>query len=121
MAGRTGWHGIDTTDGRRLVYLFRHCTVSYFIDLEFARKGDALTYMLAGCMDEVNLGSQIKPLSVLKMMLQNTLVRGVFIAEVKGDPAPGVSGICITCLMGGGEDHHAFAIAGHGGRGVGGG
>ena len=100
LAGRTGWHGVDTTVGRRLFYLLNHCGISYFIDLEVVREGHALSYTFTGDVEQMDLGSQIKPLIVLENDLRDAAIRGVFAAEVKGEPAAGASGVCIMCCRG---------------------
>ena len=47
LAGRTGWHGIDTTNaGQRMIWLHRCLGRPWFIDLEPNRDGPALSYSL---------------------------------------------------------------------------
>ena len=62
LAGRTGWHGIQTTTEKIMFFLACHGGQTHYIDLAPIRLGDELAYAFTG---EFDLVEQLQPLTLL--------------------------------------------------------
>ena len=84
LAGRAGWHGLQTATEKSMFFLICHNRVTYYVDLEPYRRTAAahagLTYALT---EEFNLDLQLRPLSALDASIPDAGVLGVFCYEVE--------------------------------------
>ena len=62
LAGRTGWHGIESITGPRMFFLVCHAGETFYIDLEPNRTENRLAYTIDKDFD---LWTQLEPLSLL--------------------------------------------------------
>ena len=84
LDGRTGWHGLVTSDGGVLFYLLRHRGRSWCVDLSPHRvKGG---YVLR---QDFKLREQLKPLANLEETLPDDRVKQTVHFIVRGSPATG--------------------------------
>ncbi len=74
LAGRIGWHGVQTTTEKKMFFLECHDRNTFFIDLEPNRVGTDLAYVFNGDFD---LMQQLKPLGSLDAAYPNDVVSGV--------------------------------------------
>ena len=88
FAGRTGWHGINTTTDKMMFFLVCHHGKTFFIDLEPYRvTGDDVSYAFTQDFDLVR---QLKPLSSLDAAITDDVVMGrAFRFEVGTTPTTG--------------------------------
>ena len=81
LAGRCGWHGLQTNTCKMMVVLMSNGGVTYYIDLEPNRVApDVVSYALTCDFD---LGSQLHPLADLDAQHADRDVRGAYTFEVE--------------------------------------
>ena len=88
FAGRTGWHGIQTTTDKMMFFLAWHHGKTFFIDLEPNRvTGHDVSYALT---QDFDLVGQLKPLSSLDAAITDDVVKGrTFRFDVHTTPTTG--------------------------------
>ena len=94
LAGRCGWHGLQTNASKMMFLLMSNGGVAYYIDMEPNRVETPhdVRYALT---DDFDLVGQLHPLADLEATYPDCLVRGTFVFQVNSkiaDPTHGVGG-----------------------------